>query len=329
MATTRITSLMSGMDTDSLIQEMMSAARAPLDKFEKQKTTVTWQRETLLDLNSEMLAFQNAAFDMRLEGTYKKYNADSSNSLIASAVAGTSAIEGTYRLKASQLASATTRVGSQRDTAITSTGWATTTNLNLSGTSMKITLNGETKTLSFGEGEGDFRGMTSSEIPGKLEELLSNKINNAFGGEQIAVDVSSMSSGRMVKVSISSKSAMNYSIVVGSGEEGADTLSKLKLENNANNIFNTGKTVKDLIGEEALDASGNISVKINGKTFEFSGERTLSEVFKTLSDDEDIDISMKYDKIANSIIMQRDNTGSGREIDISDEHGFFAALGLT
>ncbi|MBQ7668884.1 MAG: flagellar filament capping protein FliD [Clostridia bacterium] len=329
MATTRITSLMSGMDTDSLIQEMMSAARAPLDKFEKQKTTVTWQRETLLDLNSEMLAFQNAAFDMRLEGTYKKYNADSSNSLIASAVAGTSAIEGTYRLKASQLASATTRVGSQRDTAITSTGWATTTNLNLSGTSMKITLNGETKTISFGEGEGDFRGMTSSEIPGKLEELLSNKINNAFGGEQIAVDVSSMSSGRMVKVSISSKSAMNYSIVVGSGEEGADALSKLKLENNANNIFNTGKTVKDLIGEEALDASGNISVKINGKTFEFSGERTLSEVFKTLSDDEDIDISMKYDKIANSIIMQRDNTGSGREIDISDEHGFFAALGLT
>jgi len=72
-STTRITSLMSGMDTDALVEEMLSASRIPLDNYEKDKTKVEWQRETLLELNSEMLAFQNSAFDMRLESTYKKY----------------------------------------------------------------------------------------------------------------------------------------------------------------------------------------------------------------------------------------------------------------
>lgn len=328
-STTRVTSLMSGMDTDALVQEMLSASRIPLDNYEKDKTTVEWQRETLLDLNSEMLAFQNAAFDMKLEGTYKKYTAESSNSLVAKAVAGTEAIEGTYTVKASQLATSTTIKSAEVDTTIRSTGWVSVTGLNLSGTSMKITLNGETKTIKFNEDEGKFSGVAAGDIPGKLEELLTNKINNAFGSEQIAVDISSMANGRMIKVNLTSESALNHSIVMGSGEDGADALTKLKISNGSTNVFSTDKTVKEWLGEDALDANGNISLKINGKTFEFNGDRTLSEVFKSISNDEDLDINMKYDKVANSVIMKRDSTGGGREIEISDEHGFFSSLGLT
>jgi len=330
-STTRITSLMSGMDTDALVEEMLSASRIPLDNYEKDKTKVEWQRETLLELNSEMLAFQNSAFDMRLESTYKKYTTESSNSTVAKAVAGSEAIEGTYTVKATTLATSTTIKGSARENIIQSSGWISTTNLNLSGKSFEVTLNGETKTISFGA-EADFRGLSSEEIaniPDKLEEILTTKINNAFGADQIAVDVSSMGSGRLAKINLSSKSIMNHTISVGAGETGSDALSVLKLKDGANNIFSTDKTVKELVGEDALDANGNISFKINGKSFEFSGDRTLAEVFKKISDDDELDVNIKYDKIANSVIMKRDSSGAGRELNISDETGFFNVLGLT
>jgi len=331
-STTRVTSLMSGMDTDALVEEMLSAARLPLDNYEKDKTTVQWQRETLLELNSEMLAFQNSAFDMRLESTYKKYTANSTNSLVAKAIAGTSAMEGTYTVKSTQLAAATTITSGEMDTDITGSYFAHRTNL--SGTSMKVTLNGVTKTISFGEDEGDFSGYGSnqgSEVKVKLEELLEKKINNAFGSEQIEVTVGSMSNDRRLNVTFTSKSELNHSLVIEAGEDGANTLDKLGFVNKdkLSNVFSTDVTVKEYIGEDALDANGNFSLTINGKKLEFSGDRTLNEVFKTISDDEDLDINIKYDKVANSVIMKRDSTGAGRDIEISDEHGFFSSLKLT
>jgi len=53
----RITGLATGMDTDSIIEQLMEAQRAPLSELEKEQTTIEWQREALLEINSKMLAF--------------------------------------------------------------------------------------------------------------------------------------------------------------------------------------------------------------------------------------------------------------------------------
>ena len=93
MSTNRITGLASGLDYESIIEKLMKASRTPLDKLEKSQTKVEWQREALLEINSKFLAFRTSALDMKLQGTYKSYTADSTDKGAVSAIATSDAQE--------------------------------------------------------------------------------------------------------------------------------------------------------------------------------------------------------------------------------------------
>ena len=66
-STTRITGMYSGMDTEALVEEMLAANKTPLNNFQKELTEVEWQRESLLDLNKELLELQNLSGKMQKE----------------------------------------------------------------------------------------------------------------------------------------------------------------------------------------------------------------------------------------------------------------------
>lgn len=55
----RISGLASGMDVDSLVQQMMKAQRAPLDKLTQQKQTIEWKRDYYREINSQLVDFRN------------------------------------------------------------------------------------------------------------------------------------------------------------------------------------------------------------------------------------------------------------------------------
>lgn len=57
----------SGMDIDSMVKELMTAKRAPLDKLNQKKTVLEWQRDSYRDLNSKMYEFRNT----KLQQTYR------------------------------------------------------------------------------------------------------------------------------------------------------------------------------------------------------------------------------------------------------------------
>jgi flagellar hook-associated protein 2 len=55
----RVSGLTSGMDTDTLVKQMMTAARAPLDKLSQQKQTLEWKRDSYRTINSQLVDFRN------------------------------------------------------------------------------------------------------------------------------------------------------------------------------------------------------------------------------------------------------------------------------
>ncbi|MGN8770365.1 flagellar filament capping protein FliD [Paenibacillus barengoltzii] len=55
----RITGLASGIDVDSIVQQMMQAQRAPLNKLSQQKQTLEWKRDFYREINSQMVDFRN------------------------------------------------------------------------------------------------------------------------------------------------------------------------------------------------------------------------------------------------------------------------------
>lgn len=100
----RVSGLASGIDTESIIKDLMRAHRIQMDKLVKNRQILEWQQEDYRELNNKIRALRDKAFDMRLQGTYLAKSANSSNETVLVASAGGSAVEGSYSVQVTQLA---------------------------------------------------------------------------------------------------------------------------------------------------------------------------------------------------------------------------------
>ncbi|WP_301553601.1 flagellar filament capping protein FliD, partial [Desulfuribacillus alkaliarsenatis] len=84
----RFGGLASGMDTETMIKDLMRAERMPMDRMFQRKQWTEWQRDAFREVNSKMLEFRNIAGDMRLQGTFlaRKVTSTDSNAVTARAV---------------------------------------------------------------------------------------------------------------------------------------------------------------------------------------------------------------------------------------------------
>ncbi len=109
----RISGLATGLDTDSIVKQLIRAASIPLDRLEQQKQWYQWQQEDLRDINSQLLSLRdNNVFALTLQGTFLAKTV-SSNSAIATATATSSAVNGTYTINVAQLAQPAYRTSGQ------------------------------------------------------------------------------------------------------------------------------------------------------------------------------------------------------------------------
>jgi flagellar hook-associated protein 2 len=140
----RISGLATGLDTDSMVQQLMKAASIPLDKLEQQKQWYQWQQEDLRDINSQLLSLRdNNVFALTLQGTFLA-KIVTSNSAIATATATSSAVNGTYTINVTSLAEAPTYVTTP-----------TATTINNTGGDVMLTLNGQSLVIKNNATIGD------------------------------------------------------------------------------------------------------------------------------------------------------------------------------
>lgn len=141
----RITGIASGLDTDSMVQELVKASSTKVDDLKKAQTKLEWTQTAWSDLNAKVYAFYNKTVtNMSLEGAYKKKKTTIADSNIASIVNSDSAVNGTQTLAVKSLAKSGYLTGGKLNwNGQTATG-ASTLNT-LSGTALgardEITLN--------------------------------------------------------------------------------------------------------------------------------------------------------------------------------------------
>ena len=103
----RLSGLNSGMDTDTIVQALMSAQRYKQTKIEGKKQKLEWKKEIWGEMNTKIYDFyKDTLAKIKLQGSYKTKAATSSDTSKVTATAGSSASEGTYKVKVSTLASA-------------------------------------------------------------------------------------------------------------------------------------------------------------------------------------------------------------------------------
>ena len=101
----RITGLTSGLDTDSIVQELVSAYSYKVQSYEKEKTTLEWTEEAWSDVNKDIYSFYTKQLGtMRYQSSYTDKSTTVSNSAAASVTASASAVSGSQTLEITQLA---------------------------------------------------------------------------------------------------------------------------------------------------------------------------------------------------------------------------------
>lgn len=107
----RIGGLSSGIDTDSIIKELMNAQRMPLNKLHQDRTKLEWKRDAFRDMNKMLADFDRKIFDMKLSDTYNSKIITSTQEDAVRATGAAGAGNGTYTINVSQIATSAINVG--------------------------------------------------------------------------------------------------------------------------------------------------------------------------------------------------------------------------
>ena len=100
----RITGMNSGLDTESIISELVSAYKQKGTKYEKAQTKISWKQEAWKSLSSKTYSFRTGLDKMRFSSGYSLKTTSVSNSSKASITASNNAVNGTQTLEVKQLA---------------------------------------------------------------------------------------------------------------------------------------------------------------------------------------------------------------------------------
>jgi len=105
----RFGGMASGLDTESIVKQLMQVQRMKVDRYTKQKQLLEWKREDYRDINTKLLTLRNTVFDLQLESSFMGKKVTSSDESILKATAKNTAVEGRFEIVVKQLASGVTK----------------------------------------------------------------------------------------------------------------------------------------------------------------------------------------------------------------------------
>lgn len=108
----RVSGLISGLDTDSIVQELVSAYSTKKEKYEKAQTKLEWKMDAWKTMNSKIYGFYTSSLsNMRISTAYSLKTSTISDSKAATVTASSSAVNGTQKMKVNKLASSAYMTG--------------------------------------------------------------------------------------------------------------------------------------------------------------------------------------------------------------------------
>lgn len=108
----KLSGLVSNMDTDSLVEQLMAAQRTKVTKIENKQTKLTWTQEKWKDLNTKIYKlYTDELSKLRLQTSFSTFKASSTNESAVSVTASSNAPIGSQTISVTQLANAKTITG--------------------------------------------------------------------------------------------------------------------------------------------------------------------------------------------------------------------------
>lgn len=186
----RMSGIVSGLDTDTIIKQLMSIEQMKVDKVKQEKQLLEWKRDDYRSIINMIRAFKDEYFDLLKPATnirsatalsaYKTTYNGADTSSVLTATAGSGAIPGTYTVSNIQLATAAKAVsGTSITDGIQGAAIAVDiSNISAANDNNKITVtfNGTSKEITIDDGLTGIDAVISN---------LNAKLKDAFGDGKI------------------------------------------------------------------------------------------------------------------------------------------------
>jgi flagellar hook-associated protein 2 len=260
----RITGLNSGLDTESIISELVSAKKTSVNSLKKAQIKLSWKIDAWQTLNSKIYKLYTGTVDnLRFDSAYTKKKTTVSDSNILSVVSGDNSANGVQTASVESLAKAGYLTGGKLETADGGKVTANTklTDLGLTaGTSFTITSGGTSTEISIGE---------DTTISNLVSQLKTAGVNANFDENNQRLFVSAKSTGAENDFSFDGDEATlktlglmedpdnEYGAVKVDGSNAVLYLNGAKFESNTN-TFQINESTYTVTGVSDKNADGSL-----------------------------------------------------------------------
>jgi flagellar hook-associated protein 2 len=308
-SSTRLTGLASGVDTDSYVEQLMTAASTKYYNYQRKVQKLQWKQEAYRSVISNITDFQSKWLDItssssiRMQKTFNKYKSSATtaegietSSVSISNIKG----NGSHSIEVINKAEAATL---QADSNVSVSGKIADTS---SEASIKFSYDGVSSQISVAD------NLDAEDAQKSIQEQLDAQ----YGEGKLTASVND--SGEF---EIRAAKA-GHTLSVSAGDE------NVSIEQKTNKISSSTK-LSNLIGSSAFDASGVASFKVNGEEITLSSDMTVSEMVSAVNNSS-AGVKMAYNSVAGTFTFESNDTGAVSKIDITDDtSGIMSSLGFT
>ncbi len=245
----RLTGLMSGMDTEGIIKELVAAKQTKVDNAKKTQTKLEWKQDAWKELNSKIYKLYSSTLsDLRFSSSYVKKTTKVSNSNAVSVITGGNAVNGVQSLKIDKLAKTGYLTGNQINTSKKCTSTSTLTDSTADGglgldvgSKFLVEANNQVTEIEITE------GMT---IAGLTKELQNAGVNASFDEKNQRFFISSKNSGKENDFTLTATNA-----------DGIKALSSLGIASSGDLTKYNGQDAGSLVTQSKIDT--NVANKLS------------------------------------------------------------------
>ena len=308
----RFGGLASGLDTDTIVRDLMKIEQMKVDKLKQEKQIIEWRKDDYRSTTNLLRGFYDDYFDllysktnMTSQSTYNTLKVQSSDDKYITATASPNAYVSDRAITEIRLAKAA-QVDSASVSAPLRSGELGET-LKLDGHTITVTLDGTTRLIELnGEyGSGDVYQTLISDIQSKL--------NEAFG--QNRIEVSSVDNRILLDAGSSIVTIWEHPT-----GKNADSLGFRANQSNRINLDTTLLGIRDfeMTGTPLVcNSEGMVNFTINGVDFSFSENDTLRTVMNRINSSK-AGVTIAYSSLTDSFQLTNKNTGAAQTLTYRD-----------
>lgn len=248
--TLRVTGLASGLDTESIISELVSVNSYKVASLQKDQTKLSWKTDAWKSMNSKVYGFYTSTLsDLRFSSSYSTRKTTVSNANVATVKTSGKASNTTQTMRVEKMAKAGYLTGGELDGSVKADTKLSEIDPSLAGTSGKIGLkigSGETIELEITE---------ETTVQNIVDQLKEHGLNANFDEKNQRMFISAEDTGEQYDFELE-----------GLDEAGAKALKALKI-----NMNDAGTEAKKITGQNAVIYLNEARFENDTNTFDING----------------------------------------------------------